>query len=114
MDIKDRFITRDTAEGNREVTFSLIEDEDGGTYWAYGHVPSDIMGAELDRWMEHTMGPGYEEVGDIPVEHLWGQFDDEDDERFTLVHRNRTPEDTLSDAEVMAKVNAFPVTRVRL
>lgn len=90
------FVTLDkmpTPSGDSDVRFNLIESEDGGTYWAYGHVLREDFIAELDRWLEHVgVEPTTE---DMPIDHMWAKYDDSGD--FILTESG--------DRE------AFPVTR---
>lgn len=80
--------------------FNLIEDESGGVYWGYGHIPAAEFIAEVNRWLLHCgCDPNEPAPESTPVDHLWAKYDNDDDERFLLV-KNPAPED-----------DAFPVTR---
>jgi len=109
--IEDNFVTLDQDKDGNRVTFNLIEDESGDTYWGYGHVDPRTFIAELNRWIVHTLGEG-EEIWSDPdelakagtsVDHLWARYR-EDGEVFELV------EPTMTEADA----SNFPVTRVWL
>lgn len=108
MVIEKLFMTYDKAStptGDVDVKFNLIEDEDGSTWWGYGHVDPDEFIAELNRWLDHTMGeaePDFEL--DTRVDHLWARFTDEHLERFVII------DPTGPDGDA----GFFPVTRAWL
>lgn len=97
------FVTRDKAPGDRDVTFNMIEDESGDTFWGYGHQEPGEFVNEVMRWLQHVgCGPEPGEphpsgLAEQSVEHLWASADDEHCERFSLAGSE--------DAD------AFPVTR---
>lgn len=106
-DVERTFITTDmTPSGTTgepvEITFNMIEDEDGETYWGYGHQDADEFTAEINRWSVHcgaiTDPDDLIQVG-TPVEHRYAKMTNE--ERFMLVEPGITPD-------------IFPVTRLML
>lgn len=108
MVIEKLFMTYDkmsTPTGDIDVTFDLIEDESGDTWWGYGHVDPERFIAELNRWLDHTMGEAAQDFElDAKVDHLWAKLDDKYGEHFSLVE----PTCTEADAHI------FPVTRLFL
>ena len=104
------FVTVDkesTPSGDVDRQFYLIGDENGDTWWGYGHVdPGDFI-AEVNRWLKHCglSGPDYEIGYGHRVDHLWARYENDDEERFVLVkdHGN----------DVLEKhADVFPVTRL--
>lgn len=105
--LEDRFVTCDRDKHGQEVTFDLVEGEDGGVYWGYGHRSKGLFVAQVRRWQRHC---GYAEEDLVGltevrrVEHLWARYDDQDE--FHLY--TYEPTGTEADAD------AFPVTRLWL
>lgn len=88
----------DTRDGGEH--FTVMEDEDGERYYAYGHVPEDQMQAEVTRYLNHMIPSG--DFDDIAtgtvVRHTYAKFVDHDAERFDWCQADTT--------------HAFPVTVV--
>jgi hypothetical protein len=99
------FVTQDIDSDGKPVVFGMVEDEDGGTYWGYGHIDRAEFIAEINRWLSHC-GLFEDELiaEDETVDHRWARFADDEryGERFELV----------AESESVIPPDAFPVTRV--
>ena len=111
-DTEELFTTVDRDADGNVVTFGVVEDESGGTYWAFGHVDPAQFIAEVNRWLVHTVGEDEQVYSDPEqlaragphVDWLHARMNGPDDERFTL----GLPVGRDSDADL------FPVTRLQL
>lgn len=89
------FNTQDGGE-----VFTVMEDEDGERYFAYGHVPEAQMHAEVTRYLNHMIPSGdFDEVGE-PAVHLYAKYVDIYGERFSW------------DGVTVETQHAFPITLV--
>ncbi|MDH6199206.1 hypothetical protein M2272_005874 [Mycobacterium frederiksbergense] len=72
----------DTRTGAQ--VFTVMEDEDGERYYAYGHVPEEQMLAEVTRYLNHMIPSGdFDDIADgTGVGHVYAKFIDHDAERF--------------------------------
>lgn len=112
MSVEDNFTMSDVDADGNVLTFSVIQDESGDTFWAYGHVDPEEFVEELNRWIVHTMGEDeciYSDLAELAqaavcVDHLWACMDEDRDEIFHV----REPSGTEADA------STFPVTRLFL
>ncbi|AAN16676.1 hypothetical protein SEA_TYKE_16 [Mycobacterium phage Tyke] len=101
MNTEERFVTLDRDDDGKSVRFEMIEDEDGDVFWAYGHVPSESMVAEVNRWLTHCgLEADVLAPSSATVDHVWARFTD--NERFSL----EEPIGKETDTEL------FPVTRL--
>jgi hypothetical protein len=108
MSIEDQFHMSDKNEHGMIVTFDIIEDESGDTYWAYGHdITPERFTEELSRWLAHTTNETLSVHKDTPLhlDRLWAQYNPNQAEYFSLTE---PPACHPSDSE------KFPVTRVML
>ncbi|MEH3129409.1 MAG: hypothetical protein PGN30_00010 [Mycolicibacterium neoaurum] len=103
----DAFITADQDPDGTAVTFKIIEDESGDIFWVHGHVPAAEFIGEINRWLTHTLDEDEVLRLDLPIDHLWAKFDDENHDRFKLVEKP-----WLGTKEQADRV--FPVTRLLL
>jgi hypothetical protein len=88
----------DTRDGG--VHFTVMEDEDGETYFAYGHVPEPQMHAEVTRYLNHMIPSGdFDEIGE-PARHVYAKYVDTYAERFSW------------DGVTSETPHAFPMTLV--
>lgn len=62
--------------------FTVMEDEDGDRYYAYGHVPEGQMQAEVTRYLNHMIPSGDFDPVEEPAVHLYAKFTDLHAERF--------------------------------
>jgi hypothetical protein len=99
----NRFITQDRTPDGTTVIFNMIEDEDGDTYWSYGHRDIYDFIDEVNCWLDHCGIHDFDRRIN-PVEHdvthHWARMDHDNDERFTLV--------------TGPQPGAFPITRLWL
>lgn len=112
MSVEDSFRMSDLDKDGNVVVFDIVESEDGGTYWGYGHVEPEKFIAEVNRWIVHTMGEEeriYSDPEELAkagahVKHLWAACSSDKDELFTVpAAENLTP-----------GPDTFPVTRLWL
>ncbi|MCV7255293.1 hypothetical protein H7J86_24320 [Mycobacterium hackensackense] len=98
------FITQDVDSDGNQVTFSIIEDESGDTFWGYGHRDAGEFIEEINRWAVHAgeIDPDMAIPNDHRVDHLYAY--NHDGVHFKLV----SPTDSLIPED------AFPVTRLWL
>lgn len=87
--------------------FNLIEDEDGGTYWGYGHVEPQTFITEVNRWLTHCGLYNDDLAGpDTKVDHLWARYSPDTGEFHCVDKPWMGTKEAASDL--------FPVTRVWL
>lgn len=91
------FNTEDGGE-----TFTVMEDENGDMYFAYGHVPETEMIAEVNRYLRHTIPGDDFEAGAGWTQHVWAKFLDHYAERFSW------------EGATAETPHAFPLTVVHL
>jgi len=107
---RDEFRMTDKDVDGNTVSFDIIEDESGDTYWAIGHdITPEYFRIEINRWLKHTgvldEGCGRVLVAPPHLDRLWAKYNPNEAEYFSLVE---PPAGHPSDSE------KFPVTRVML
>lgn len=71
----------DTRDGNQH--FTVMEDEEGSRFYAYGHVDQVVMLAEVTRYCDHMCGGDVDNPVSGWVHHVYAKFVDTEAERFS-------------------------------
>lgn len=103
-DMSKLFVTHDSTYEGDPVSFDMIEDEDGATFWGYGHRDQLSFLGEVNRWLRHCGVDADELVGDVDagsVTHHHALLADDSDERFSIFDNDQDG-------------HSFPVTRLVL